>query len=152
MTEQSLHRRIWTGRASLLNVATSQLAQAIDRLQWQRADPGGSEVKTGAAVLRQFVLKHNLHVTHYARCDDFLPLWLYGLRSDFSKGVAQAYFVETGSDAMLVAWDYFPKNGPTRPPASSPPTRSRGRPASPGNASRLPAPDASIEAAGLKPA
>lgn|GEM_PF-2076499 len=152
MTEQSQHRRIWTGRASLLNVAPGQLEQAIDHLEWQPADTGVSEEKTGAAVLRQFVLKHNLQVTHYARCDDFLPLWLYGLRSDFSKGVAQAYFVEAGSEAMLVAWDYFPKNGPPRPPASPPPTSSRGRPSSPGIASRLPAPDASAEAAGLKPA
>lgn len=152
MSQQSLHRRIWTGRASLLNVATGPLEQAIDHLKWQPADIGVSEGKTGAAVLRQFVLKHNLHVTHYARCDDFLPLWLYGLRSDFSKGVAQAYFVEAGSEAMLIAWDYFPKNGALRPPPSSPPTRSRGRQPSPEIASRLPAQDASAEAAGLKPA
>jgi hypothetical protein len=141
MSQQSLHRRIWTGRASLLHVATGQLEQAIDHLEWQSADSGVSEEKTGAAVLHQFVIKHNLHVTHYARCDDFLPLWLYGLRSDFSKGVAQAYFVDTGSEAMLVAWDYFPKNAPLRPPPLSPPTRSR---------SRRPSP-ATAEASGLKP-
>lgn len=148
MSQQTLHRRIWTGRASLLNVAPGQLEQAIDHLKWQPADTGVSEEKTGAAVLRQFVLKHNLHVTHYAKCDDFLPLWLYGLRSDFSKGVAQAYFVDTGSEAMLVAWDYFPKNGALRPPASPPPTRSRSRQPSPGITSRTSAGAASTEAAG----
>lgn len=151
MSQPSLHRRIWTGRASLLNVAPDQLERAIDYLKWQPADAEVSEEKTGAAVLRQFVLKHNLHVTHYARCDDFLPLWLYGLRSDFSKGVAQAYFVEAGSEAMLIAWDYFPKDGALRPPPASPPTRSRSRRPSPEIADRAPA-AASTGAARLKPA
>ncbi len=131
MIEQSQHRRIWTGRASLLNVAAVQLEQAIDRLEWQPADTGVPQEKTGAAVLREFVIKHNLHVTHYARCDDFLPLWLYGLRSDFSNGVAQVYFVDTGTEAMLVAWDYFPKNGTVRPPTSSRLARPRDRQSSP---------------------
>lgn len=152
MSQQSLNRRIWTGRASRLNVAPGQLEQAIDQLKWQPADVGVSEETTGAAVLRQFVLKHNLHVTHYARCDKFLPLWLYGLRSDFSKGVAQAYFVEAGSEAMLIAWDYFPKNGALRPLPSSPPTRSRSRQLSPEIASRAPAAAASTGAAGFRPA
>lgn len=148
MSQHSQHRRIWTGRASLLHVAPVQLEQAIDHLAWQPADTGVSEEKTGVAVLRQFVLKHNLHVTHYARCDDFLPLWLYGLRSDFSKGVAQAYFVDTGTEAMLVAWDYFPKNGAPRPPASPPTTRSRSRQTAAGITSRTPSGVAPTEAAG----
>ena len=130
MKEPGLHRRIWTGRASLLNVAPVALEQAIDHLEWQPSAAGAADPKTGAAVLRQFVRKHNLHVTHCARCDDFLPLSLYGLRSDFSKGVAQAYFVEAGSEAMLVAWDYFPKPGPAQPPAPSSPPQSPSRKAS----------------------
>ncbi|MBI3874850.1 MAG: hypothetical protein HY300_02570 [Verrucomicrobia bacterium] len=65
--------------------------------------------KRGAAVLHQFAAKHNLPVTHYGWGDDFVPPRLYGIRSDFPDGVAQAYFVQTGADTMLVAWDYFPK-------------------------------------------
>ncbi len=105
MTAQSPHRRIWTGRATLLNVLPGRLEQAVDHLEWQPAgsSSGVAEEMTSAAVLWQFVIKHNLNVTHHAQCDDFLPLWLYGLRSDFPKGVAQAYFVDTGSEAMLVA-------------------------------------------------
>ena len=92
MTEQSLHRRIWTGRASLLNVAPVQVEQAIAHLEWQPVGPKASAGEPQAAMPCQLVIEHNLQVTHYGWCDDFPPLNLCELRSEFPNGVAPRPF------------------------------------------------------------
>lgn len=89
----------------------AQLGAILDGLTWRAIPPGGAEVAAMPGLaMRAAIRELRLpQVSHYAISHDLAPYGLYGLRAHYQDGTANVYLVDDGSQTVVVASDFYPR-------------------------------------------